>query len=380
MRPPIKAMVLGLLFVVVSLQPAKAQPSGPPAPPMPPPPPGPPLEVPPPGAVVEQEAFPLSGVMCDLPRWKLLAGAGFDIVGPFEENNRAFTVFINKGDGSTQSTGFGDPFTVASRFWLGLAGPGGWGFRTSLWNFNQEQHLTAALDGSAPHGSVIFSASPLGVGVETGTVLLAPGNADIMNAAQRLTVTVLDFEATREIEAGNVFLLLSAGCRLARISQHYNVDVLNTANDFTADAETIQLRSGQRFIGAGPTVALQAWYPIVGGFSLYGTVRGSFLFGDFHQFANTSTVRAVDGTITETLGDNASFCHGAAVPMGELELGVQWSGEWGRFHPFVRTGVEAKTFFNALSGSTVQEVNGDSASLNSNLSFFGVTFMAGVNY
>jgi hypothetical protein len=310
----------------------------------------------------------------------LLAGAGVDIVGPFEENNRAFTVFINKGDGTSQSTGFGDPFTVASRFWLGFAGPGGWGFRTSLWDFSQDQHLTAALDGSAPAGSVIFSATPLGVGVQTGTALLAPGNADVLTATQRLTVTVLDFEATREIEAGNVFLLLSGGCRLARISQHYNANVSNTANDFTSNAETDQLFSGQRFIGAGPTLALQGWYPIIGGWSLYGTVRGSFLFGDFHQFASTNTIQAMGGTITETFGQNASFCHGAAVPMGELEFGVQWAGEWGRFHPFFRTGVEAKTFFNALSGSTVQEVNGDSASLNSNLSFFGVTFQAGVNF
>jgi hypothetical protein len=82
----------------------------------------------------------------------------------------------------------------------------------------------------------------------------------------------------------------------------------------------------------------------------------------------------------EIPGQSATFCHGSAVPEGDLELGIQWSGEWGRFHPFIRTGVEAKTWFNALTGATVPELNGDSASLNSNLSFFGVTFQAGVNY
>src|SRR5262249_2590339 len=261
------------------------------------------------------------------------------------------------------------------RFWLGVAGPGGWGFRVSNWNFHEAENQTAALDGASPAGSLLSSARPLGLGVSSGTDLLAPGNADVLNAIQHLNVHVLDFELTREIEAGIFLMVLSAGARYARLSRRYDVDISNTANDFSDDAEVDRLRSGQRFVGAGPTLALQGWYPIGwGGLSIYGTGRGSFLFGNFHQFANVTTVEAKDGTITETIGPSATACHKAAVPVGELELGIQWSGEWGRFHPFLRTGVEAQTWFDALSGATVREFHGGSASLDSNLSFFGVTF------
>jgi len=426
MRSPLKIVCLGFLVPIVYAAAVQAGPLDSPLekpvdqaillapPPQPAPPPSSlPSPVPPPSSLPPPESSPSSGddppahEACQLlappqqgvepvdmpifpvvdgiiPKWKLLAGAGFDIVGPFQENNRAYTLFLSNGKGlggTTQSNGFDDPFTVASRFWLGVAGPGGWGFRVRNWNFSEAENQTAALDGASPAGSFLSSARPLGLGVSSGTALLAPGNADVLNAVQHLNVHVLDFELTREIEAGNFFLVLSAGARVARLSRRYDVDISNTANNFSDDAEVDRLRSGQRFVAGGPTLALQGWYPIGwGGLSIYGTGRGSFLFGDFHQFANVTTVQANDGTITETIGPSATACHKAAVPVGELELGIQWSGEWGRFHPFLRTGVEAQTWFDALSGATVREFHGGSASLDSNLSFFGVTFQAGLNY
>src|SRR5260370_20227991 len=177
MRSPMKRMLLGLLFQIMIWAPVQAGPLAPPAEEPPaqvlyvqPPPPllPPPSETPPGPVVAAPEEFPQYFLQS---RWKLLGGAGIDLVGPFQENNRAFTVFIANGkggNGSTQSTGFGDPFTVASHFWLGFAGPEGWGFRVSTWNFSQAQRQTAALAGSAPDDSVLFSASPLRLGISSG--------------------------------------------------------------------------------------------------------------------------------------------------------------------------------------------------------------------
>jgi hypothetical protein len=324
-----------------------------------------------------------AGLEENAPTWQLLAGAGFNLLAPFTDNNRAFTVTVPGPGGSamTQSTDFGNPVAVAPRFWLGLASPSGWGFRAGYWNFEQTSSLRAVLDGGGPAGSAIASASPLGVGIATGTFLLGSGNADVLTATNRLNLSVLDFELTREIEAGRFFLMLSAGGRYAQLGQHYNATVVNTSNNFLGNAELDQLFSHQRFTGGGPTVALQGWYPLGRTrLSLYGLARGAILFGSNCQDAAATTITAVGGLPAETQRGQVSGSRNAAVPVGELEIGVQWTAVWGRFTPFVRTGVVAQTWFNALTATTVPTLAGDSASLNTNLSFVGVALQAGLCY
>jgi len=332
----------------------------------------------PPTALTESETDP-----DDVPEWQFLAGAGFNLVAPFTDNNRAFTMTIPATGGglATQSTDFGNPVAVAPRFWLGLVAPSGWGFRTSFWNFDQRDTLSSAVSGGAPAGSAIFSGAPLGLGIATGTFLLGPGNADVLTATSRLNLSVLDFEIIREIEAGPAFLVLSAGGRYAQLGQHYDATVANTANNLLTNAEVDTLFSHQRFTGGGPTLALQGWYPLgKTRLSLYGTARGSILFGTNSQNASTNTVQAVGGVLTDMPQAEASGSRNAAVPVGELEIGIQWTGVWGRFYPFVRTGVIAQTWFNALTATTVPTLSGDSVGLNTNLSFFGATFQAGLSY
>jgi hypothetical protein len=337
----------------------------------------------PPGPPMPAEAFGGVDSLTEYrPRWKLLAGGGFDLAIPFVQNNRAFTAVMPSGGQTvTTSTDFGNPLAVAPRFWLGVVMPNGWGFRTSYWHFDQTQNLTTALDGSSPTDASIFSASPLGVGIGAGTFLLAPGNSDVLATSGRLNVTSLDFELTKEIDAGRMFLLFSGGARYARVAQSYDATVTNTANDFFTNAQVDQLHSFQRFVGGGPTLALQGWYPLgQSSFSIYAKARGTLLIGSTRLFADASRVQVANGMFSDASLGNVSACHNLAVPVGELELGMQWSRSFGRFLPFLRVGVNGQTWFNAFTSNTVSLGNGDSANLNSNLSFFGVTFQAGLNY
>jgi hypothetical protein len=338
----------------------------------------PPEPLPPAPPVPVTEVFQEEG-----PRWNILGGAGFTLTGRYLDNNRALTTSTPTGNGGrdVQSTGFDNPFEVSPRFWLGVANVDGWGFRTSFWNFSQSTNMAASLDGSSPPGSVITSASPVGLGISTGTFLLAPGNADVMAVSTRLNLTVLDFEATRELDAGPLFLVLSAGARYAHLSQRYNATVSNTSNDFSNNAEVDQLSSHQHLSAGGPTMALQGWYPLGRTrFSLYGMARGSILFGEMHQAASTSQTLAQGGSVGVFPLSSLVASGPTVVPVGEVELGVQWTACWRRFHPFLRTGIQAQTWFNALSTAAPPTGNGDSANLNSNLSFLGVIFQAGVNY
>jgi hypothetical protein len=326
----------------------------------------------------EQASIPQDGGVT----WQLLAGAGFSLLTPFVDNNRAFGVFtVTKAGETIQSTDFGNPLAVAPRFWLGLAGPGGWGFRTSFWHFGDSDSLTASLDGTSRCTTFISSAAPMGLGVSTGTFLLAKGNTDVLSVSERLNLNAFDFEFTREIGLGRTFLLLSGGARYARIGQHYDADVYNTANNFARNAEDLQLHSAQRFIGGGPTLAMQGWYPLGRTrFSIYGTARGTLLFGDSHQAASVDEVVAVKGTLIAVTPASASASHVSAVPVGELEIGLQWTGMWRRFYPFLRTGVTAQTWFNALTASSIPTYLGNTGDPNTNLSFLGVSFQAGLSY
>ncbi len=351
--------------------------------------PPPPLALPPmDGFMASQPVFlsaiPEPDVFFDIgPGWKLLAGAGFDLVAPFVENDRALTLTTPLANGGTsiESVGFCHPVAVAPRFWLGLAAGNGWGFRTSYWHFDQSRAQSASLDGDSPAGSAIVAASPLGLGISTGTFVLAKGNADVLAVANSLNVNVLDFEATREIDAGPMFLVLSGGGRYARLAQRYLAGVVNTDNDFLDKAEVDLLQSHQRFVGWGPTLALQGWYALgLSRLAIYGSVRGTLLFGEARQAASTTQILASGGTMAAYPLSDVSAYRPTVVPVAELEMGIQWSGNWRRLRPFLRTGVLAQTWLDALSTSTVPTSGGDSANINSNLSFLGVVFQAGMNY
>jgi hypothetical protein len=232
--------------------------------------------------------------------------------------------------------------------WLGYVTDSGLGARVRWWRFDQNVQACAVNDGA----TTITSAAPRGIDVVsephfpiaffmagTNTFFLRDPGAvgEKMALASNLKLDVWDFEATQEAEAGRWWLLFSAGARYAHLSQNYDATVI--FHDFGPESDA--LRSGHNFSGAGPTLALEARRPIGNTrFAVFGNVRGSLLFGEATQRVYLlHTYQWVFGTTTAL--SQSRWNHDTFLPVGEMELGAEYSqtfGWLGWFHPFIRTG------------------------------------------
>jgi hypothetical protein len=315
----------------------------------------------------------------------LLAGAGIYYIHPIFESNRALSVVTVPGvptaPVSFESRDFDYNFDVSPRFWLGFTCGDGWGLRASYWHYDESSSTGATLNGATPPGSAIVSAAPLGQAITTPTLLLAPGNSDVLTAHTNLKLNVWDFEIVKEAHCGCLDLLGSVGGRYAQIRQRYDADLSNTANNPAVLAETEALRSGQRFNGAGPTASLEGDYHLGdSGFLFYGLARGTVLVGHYYESANTGitvTAAGVPAAIPLTV---ATFGRDAAVPEGEIEAGVGWEGRMSGLKPFVRLGVVAQNYWNVLNNNNVVGINPSPNTLNGDLTFFGMTATCGFSF
>jgi len=299
----------------------------------------------------------------------IMAGAGLYIVKPFFQTNPAFTSmsagFFN-GNGSVTTTTAQQDFcwglNAAPVIWLGYVSDGGWGVRARWWLFDQRSS-TSVITGP---NTTIFSAFPGGQSFPS----ILPAQ---MFVSSNLKLDSWDFEGTRETQLGLWGLLFSAGFRYAHLSQNYSAHSLSSINVVEAIRETQFLSSGHNFNGAGPTIALEAKRPIgSSGLSLFGSIRGVMLFGESkQQAARTSVFQLIPfGPAPNVFVSNFTSDHHPVLPVAELEMGVEFSRNWGNTRPFVRTGLLAQTWFDA----------GSASQLDGNLGFLGLSLTAGLNY
>jgi hypothetical protein len=315
----------------------------------------------------------------------IVAGAGLYYLAPYNDSNRAFSVTTLPpanvvGPTHNDFTDFNTRYDASPRVWLGYVGDSGWGLRVSFWYFEQTVHSDAVLTGeNAALGDTLSSAAPLGITpIFAPTAVSAPGNADLLRTSNRYELEVWDFEATKATTAWDIPLLLSGGVRVARLEQSYSAAIANTANDPTVISEVLGLTALQRFLGAGPTGALQTHIPFGdSGFGAYGTVRASLLVGEDHQRAETATQLSVGGVPNNLPGTLNTATRYAVVPEGDIEVGLEWRGRFGGTRPFMRAGVFAATFFDALNNNASF---GSGSGLNGDLTLFGFSLSAGLTY
>jgi len=320
------------------------------------------------------------------PDGHFVAGAGVYLIKPFFDSNPAFHTSTTAASGSglhltsataTQYQDFDYDLGAAPLIWVGYVGGDGLGVRGRWWTFDQGSRFNAVNDDSSG-ATVITSAAPQGLSIHSpGTALglaLAP---DTLAFNSNLRLNVWDLEATQDLHLGCWGLTLSGGARYVHMSQDYNAFRANPGGTaptvfISEDAESVQ--SGHNFNGAGPTVSLEARRALGDtGLVLYGLTRGSLLFGSGKQ--QTALTREVTGTSRGTPFDLLVTSDSVAsrddfVPIIELEVGAEYGMDFGRCHPFIRTGLVGQTWFGA----------GNATNVTGNFGFLGLSATAGANF
>jgi hypothetical protein len=341
----------------------------------------------------------------------LIGGAGFYVMKAFPGNDPALTISTTTfttdvATGSITRTvtpgsimDFDHKYEVAPIVWLGYVSDSGLGARVRWWHYDESNSLSAVNPQVGPvpppvngiltfNSLAISSASVLGLGPVTsfGSV---DGPEQVL-AANKIRLNVWDFEATQELHSGCWTFGVSAGLRYAMLSQRYAATRLGftgvpplAGQDGDGDdvifADSNSLLANHSFNGAGPTASLDIRRPIGGrGLALYGTARGSILFGRNKQSAiSLTTFRAgetvdlaEDENIDTATGLSMAANHDQVMPVAEVEAGAEWSRQMGRVVPLVRVGIVAQSWFDA----------GSATSLTGDLGFFGLTFGAGLSF
>jgi hypothetical protein len=226
-------------------------------------------------------------------------------------------------------------FDMAPRAWLGYTLPGGMGGRFRYWQFDHH---------SLPQ------------------TLALPGSEQLLQS--RLTLQTFDVEWTQRGQLGGLIFNFAAGVRYATIDHaSHNQLTIITAPPF----ETSAAHFIQEFHGGGPTLAIEMWRPFLERFAFYGVARGSILFGRRHELADSQIPGA---------NLNVRNHHESLVPIGELQLGMQWTEALGRGVFFVRTGIEGQVWGDAGNITAGSSASGEIFTP-SNLGFFGLTTATG---
>jgi hypothetical protein len=340
----------------------------------------------------------------------LIGGAGFYLMQAFPGSDPALTTThitatttVATGATSTVTQGvtteFSHDYSVAPLIWLGYVGDSGLGFRARWWRYDESSSASAvnptlAAGPAVPVNGVITiptmtisSASVLGLSF---TSLGSVNGPEQVLATNNIRLNVWDFEATQDFHRGCWTLGVSAGLRYAMLNQSYAAARVGftgllppqfqdgDGDDAILNDENVLL-AHHSFNGIGPTASLDIHRPIRNsGFALYGTARGSILFGRSHQsaltlshfqFAETDPADAAENVDTATSSSLVTV-HDQVMPVAEVEAGAEWSRHMGRFVPFVRVGVVAQSWFDA----------GSATDLNGDLGFFGMTLTAGLTF
>jgi hypothetical protein len=328
-----------------------------------------------------------------------VGGAGFYLLKPFFSANPAFftsqTTTPPPGtSATTQSnvTDFGWNITVAPRVWLGYMLNDCWMIRGQYWHFdNTSQSITLSHGVDDPTtlstvgtvGALPFTSTPLSAGSPPDTIVLG----------SKLSFNVADIEAVRCGTYGCWDLQGSVGARYVDLSQDYNATLTNPGDTgLGIAARTNQQSEHSVFHGFGPVVAGRASYPIGGGFSCYGSGRGSVVYGTASQTANQLFIGGVPG--------RQNFSYSAErdlfLPIGELELGFGWSMQAGRCIWTANTGVMSQIWLNsgaaaigpgatpvqssAFSGNVLPAGGSLTTATSSTMGLLGWTLTLGVAY
>jgi hypothetical protein len=353
---------------------------------------------PPPNAgVVKPMADPQFDSVClvepappgDMPSG-LMGGASFYYLKPYLQNNTSAVITTSPGTPTSLVTqdSFHWNYQPAAAFWLGWTTPSGLGVRARYFFFDQASSTTTLSNGITPAPNTQTTITPpLGnfLPLSTGgTAFGSPGTllnsgigADQLAFGSDLHINAVDIEATYTWRGNSWSLLASGGGRYLTLDQGYQARLSN--NGGTLPVNEVQLLDSTRnFNGGGLVGSLQGNVDIChSGFSLFSSVRGSFLVGTTQERAGYSQIvndptglvpPGIPGTLSLSPQSVRTTDH--TLTTIELELGVQYTAKlsWGEI--FFRTAVVNQTYFDA----------GNASQATGNLSLFGVQWSAGLRY
>jgi hypothetical protein len=310
-----------------------------------------------------------------------IGGAGLYLIQPYFSTNPAYNIYREtKAGGLDTATSTRVDLTnsvqAAPLAWLGYVDASGLGARVRWWSFAQGTSQALALPTSTgPTETTLDSAAPLGTALFLNT---DKGKSGTFAATSQLQLQVEDFEAFQQFSAGPLNFLLAGGVRLAHINQEYDAFV-NQSLGGSIHHET--LLSGHNFLGVGPVAALEVRRCLGKcGLGLYGSGRGSVLFGSAKQNALSS------GSLGDPSPITVDSHWDPVLTVGELECGLEYNRVAGRARLFGQAALVGQEWFAAGNASRTAQggvptgfpIN--QVTTDSNLGFFGVVFRLGMDF
>jgi hypothetical protein len=188
-------------------------------------------------------------------------------------------------------------YDFSPRAYFGFVGGSGLGMRARYWQFDQSSDTLNQISADTLSGSTI--------------------NSD-------LRLQTIDLELTQKVGLGAWVGNFGGGIRYTSFDYGLNGNVFDRGTGIVVNTASYDLQ----FNGLGPQFFAELQRPLMGGLSVYGNIRGALLFGN--------QVRTTDGlNPVQESQDNL-------LPVGELQLGGQWTHAMRASRLFVRGGVEAQ--------------------------------------
>jgi hypothetical protein len=304
---------------------------------------------------------------------------------PYFKDNPAYSVSTTStaGPGGTTRTvtdrvNINQHMEVAPQLWLGYLSDSGFGGRVRWWYFREGTNQGISIPaGPAGGDTYLTSAGPLGFSAFADN----DSKPASLAVTTKLQIQVWDIEAMNSYQASRWNLLVAGGVRITQIDQRYNAYAVGDSGGGTG-AIAAAVLSGHNFYGAGPTIALEARRALgCSGLSLYSMARGAVLYGSGKQQAND--IFASGGSV---FVDSSRDRRSPVLPVGELELGLEYGRNIGSAHAFGQFALVGQQWWGAGNASRSSYVTGfgvpapGGSPIDNDLGLLGFSFRLGLNY
>ncbi len=302
--------------------------------------------------------------------------------------NNAGLIVASGGASTVNIQNFNFDYVLSPSVTVGYTNQCGLGARFTWFRF---QETAKALGITIDPNSDVFASSPSGF---LNPVTEGGGGPATYTATDSLFIETYDFDITQSFKVCRLDVTVGAGIRWMHIDQGYGASRFRSSvpdADFAFDSSYIE-NDANNFSGVGPTLLLEARRPVgCGGLALYANSRIGLVFGSRHE--SSSQVHSfsseedsfVDSSLTTSDSDQL-------IGFVEIEAGVEWAQQCGRYRPFARVGFEGRGYFgtgNAESGAVnnptfiggnLPLANIPSLGHTSDIGLYGFAITAGVKF
>jgi Legionella pneumophila major outer membrane protein precursor len=296
------------------------------------------------------------------------AGAGLYCLQPYFQTNPAYGSVRNSSVfRESQQQDFHYGMHAEPLAWLGYVSESGLGARVRWWQFNISSNAVVETAFRGPGVS-----SPPVLGVQDFS---SRGSNALAAFASDLHLNVWDIELSHDFTFGHCGCLLAGGVRYAHMAQDYAAGIAYFGFETGAGVPHDILTFAHNFNGAGPTIACEG-HRALGqtGLALYGSARGSTLFGSSHQ--RLFRVSDVVGPPFTQI----STASATVLPVGELEVGAEYGHCFGGLHAVAQVAFVGQVWFGAGNASNSDGVFTSGSGNSSNLGLVGLAVRAGVDF